>query len=202
MASLHRALSLAAASVALCSCNGNRTTSSSSGVSLPSSEPTSVSSKEDDGYLDVLFLGNSLMFFNDMPQMFGEMATIAGKKIRVESITQGSATISLFADIDTDMGVQAMYKIYEKEWDYIVIEPSRRATPWENTVYNAEIAAAEVIYEMAQDIGAEILIYAVWGNDTGNLDVYQQTGTSTSMKTGNQPISRKAHTAFLHQLQA
>ena len=198
MASLHRYLSLAAASVALCACNGNPTTSSSSGVTLPSSEPTSVSSKEDDGYLDVLFLGNSLMFFNDMPQMFEEMATVAGKKIRVESVTQGSATISLFADINTDMGMQAMIKIYEKEWDYIVIEPSRRASPWETTVYNAEIEAAEVIYDMAQEVGAEILIYAVWGNDTGNLDVYQQTGASTSIKTGNQPISRKAHTAFLH----
>ena len=45
----------------------------------------------------VLFLGNSLMFFNDMPQMFEEMATIAGKGVVVDSVTQGSATISLFA---------------------------------------------------------------------------------------------------------
>lgn len=147
----------------------------------------------------VLFLGNSLMFFNDMPQMFEEMATIAGKGCIVDSVTQGSATISLFADETTDMGRQARRKISEGSWDYIVIEPSRRATPWENTVVEAEIEAAKVIQGLADEIDAKIMLYTVWGNNTGNLDIYTQTGASTSTKTGNQAISRKAHTKFMHE---
>ena len=162
--------------------------------------------KDDEGKEDetidsasVLFLGNSLMFFNDMPQMFGEMATIAGKGCIVDSVTQGSATISLFADETTDMGRQARRKISEGFWDYIVIEPSRRATPWENTIIDAEIAAAKVIQGLADEIGAEIMLYTVWGNNTGNLDIYTQTGPSTSTKTGNQAITRKEHTKFMHE---
>lgn len=162
--------------------------------------------KDDEGKEDetidsasVLFLGNSLMFFNDMPQMFEEMATIAGKGCIVDSVTQGSATISLFADETTDMGRQARRKISEGFWDYIIIEPSRRATPWENTVVEAEIEAAKVIQGLADEIDAKIMLYTVWGNNTGNLDIYTQTGASTSTKTGNQAISRKAHTKFMHE---
>ena len=160
--------------------------------------PIDEGGDEEDKHLDVLFLGNSLMFFNDMPKMFEQMATIAGKDIYVDSVTQGSATMSLFADPGTTMGHQARLKISEKDWDYIVIEPSRRATPWEDTVYQAELAAAEELYYLADEIGAKLLIYSVWGNNTGNLDIYTQNGTSTSSKTGNKAISRKQHTKFMH----
>ena len=149
-------------------------------------------------HLEVLFLGNSLMFFNDLPEMFEEMATIAGKDINVDSVTQGSATICQFADPTYTLGQQCRNKMNKQNWDYIVISPSRRASPWETTVYDAEAAAAETMNVLAQECGAKLLIYSVWGNNTGNLDIYRQTGTSTTEKIGNQPISRKQHTKFLH----
>ena len=50
-----------------------------------------------DDPLRILFLGNSLMFFNDMPSLFRNLAEKAGKEVYVDSITRGSATISDFA---------------------------------------------------------------------------------------------------------
>jgi hypothetical protein len=121
--------------------------------------------------LRVLFLGNSLVYFNDMPGMFGALARSAGKDVYVDSVTKGAATMSLFADKATEIGALAYSKLTGERWDYVIIEPSRRITPFEDTVLKAEIAAAGVLNKLAGAAGGRVLIYSVWGNNTGSLTV-------------------------------
>ena len=47
--------------------------------------------------MNILFLGNSLIFYNDMPAIFRDLATAGGQEVTVESVTKGSATMSHFA---------------------------------------------------------------------------------------------------------
>lgn len=175
-------------------------------VTRPDVEPTttttttgngSVNPPEDE-QLRVLFLGNSLMFFNDMPALFRNLAEKSGKDIYVDSVTRGSATISDFAHSYTDVGAKAYPKLQNERWDYVIIEPSRRITPYEQTTYNAELAAARVIKQMAENAGAEILLYCVWGNNDGTLTQYDATNP-TSMVKGqvHYDYTRKMHVAFL-----
>ena len=144
----------------------------------------------------VLFLGNSLIFFNDMPQIFDSLATVAGKDVVVDSVTQGSCTMSLLASETIDIGRQARNKLTAENWDFVIIEPSRRASPFENTVLEAEIEASKVLDNLAQEAGAKTLIYSVWGNDDGKTGVYSQVGEN-SVQTGYHDITRKAHTNFM-----
>ena len=144
----------------------------------------------------VLFLGNSLIFFNDMPKIFEDLCTYAGIPVEVDSVTQGSCTMSLLATTQTSIGAQAQAKLTSEEWDYVIIEPSRRATPFEDTVYNAELDAAVVLDDLAQAAGAETLIYSVWGLNKGTTGVYQQTGYD-SIKIGEHAITRSAHCNYM-----
>ena len=144
----------------------------------------------------VLFLGNSLIFFNDMPKIFEDLCTYAGIPVEVDSVTQGSCTMSLLATTETPIGAQAQAKLTSEEWDYVIIEPSRRATPFEDTIYNAELDAAVVLDDLAQAAGAETLIYSVWGLNSGTTGVYQQIGYN-STKTGTHAISRTAHCNYM-----
>ena len=155
----------------------------------------------EDQPIKVLFLGNSLMFFSDMPGLFRDMATAAGKKVYVDSVTRGSATISDFAHSFTDVGAQAYQKLQNERWDYVIIEPSRRITPYENTTYNAELAAAKVMKEMAAEAGAKILLYCVWGNNDGTLTEYDATNPTNMIKGQvHYDYTRKMHVEFLKQV--
>ena len=167
----------------------------------PSDDPVDNPKPEDDQPLKILFLGNSLMFFNDMPGLFRDMATAAGKKVYVDSVTRGSATISDFARQYTDVGAQAYQKIENERWDYIIIEPSRRITPYENTTYEAELASAHLLQQMAAKAGAKILLYCVWGNNDGTLTQYDATDPANMVKGQvHYDYTRKMHVEFLKKV--
>ena len=162
------------------------------------SEPTEENME--DKMLNILFLGNSLIYYNDMPSLFTRIALANGKKVNVRSVTKGSATISDFADETTEVGAKAIPLLKSQKWDIVIIEPSRRITPYENTVREAELASAKKIQELAHAAGGEVLLYSVWGNNTGTLAQYTAT-TPTSMSKGAvHRIDRKAHTQFMHEV--
>lgn len=170
------------------------TTSSSSNSE---SETTDPRERDPDDPYRVLFLGNSLIFFNDMPKIFEALCRSAEIPLVVDSVTQGSCTMSLLSTIDTDIGLQAYDKLTSEEWDYVIIEPSRRATPFEDTIFEAELDAVEVLDQLARDAGAETLIYSVWGLNKGETGVYKQVGYD-SIKTGTHAITRSAHCNYMN----
>ena len=177
--------------------------SSSSSVddSSSSGEDVGGGNEEIDEPLRVIFFGNSLMFFNDMPSLFRNLAEKSGKQVYVDSVTRGSATISDFANSTTDVGSQAYNKLQTQSWDYVIIEPSRRITPYEDTVYKAELAAAKVMQRMAENAGAKILLYCVWGNNDGTLTEYNATNPIAMVKGQvHYDYTRKDHVKFLRKV--
>ena len=59
----------------------------------------------------ILFIGNSFTYYSDVPAIFKEIADSAGKKVRVESVTQGSWNLSKFADEKDEYGKQVAKKL-------------------------------------------------------------------------------------------
>lgn len=170
------------------------------------SSQTEVEAKPADGsesgdeMVRVLFLGNSLMYYNDMPGKFQAMAQAAGKQVSVDSVTQGSATMGHFADRTTSVGATTYTKLTKEEWDYVIIEPSRRITWYENTVLETEISAAKALNELANAAGAQVLIYSVWGNSDGALTVYEATSASESRQLQTETVTYQAHTSFMRSV--
>ena len=155
--------------------------------------------KPEDDTMRILFLGNSLMFYNDMPETFKAMAKAAGKEVYIQSVLDGGSTIAKYADPAHELGVSARKMIGLGNWDYIVIQPSRRATPWENTVLEREIEAAKTIKGLADGIGAKIVIYSVWGNNSGKATAYTAVGASGTESLTTKLISRPAHAKFMYE---
>lgn len=178
-------------------CNTKKEEESSKEQQPSSSEREDPHDRDPDDPYRVLFLGNSLIFFNEMPKMFEDLCIYDGIPMQVDSVTQGSCTMSLLATTQTSIGLQAYKKLTEETWDYVIIEPSRRATPFEDTIYEAELEAAVVLDQLAQDAGAETLIYSVWGLNKGETGVYQQVGYD-SIKTGTHAITRSAHCNYMN----
>lgn len=150
--------------------------------------------------LNVLFLGNSLMFYNDMPALFASIAKAEGREVNVRSVTKGSATISDFADESTKVGSVAIPLLKEQTWDYVVIEPSRRISPYENSVRDAELASAKKLRLLAQAAGGDLLLYSVWGNDNGRVIEYRAESPIYFPEVERHAMERKPHAEFLHRV--
>ncbi len=164
-------------------------------------EQTSATSSSDET-LNILFLGNSLMYYNDMPLIFESIALGTGKKVKVTSVTKGSATMSDFAAESTEVGAQAIPLLKNRKWDYLVIEPSRRISPYEETVKEAEFASAVKLKELADAAGAKVILYAVWGNNNGTVVEYKAASPTSISESGSHSMGRKAHTKFMEDVSA
>ena len=162
--------------------------------------PETTEKIEEDKMLNILFLGNSLMYYNDMPLLFEQIATANGKKVNVKSVTKGSATISDFANERTEVGAQAIPLLKNNAWDLVIIEPSRRISPYENTVKEAELESARKIQDLARAAGGEILLYSVWGNNNGTVVEYRATSPISMVEVSSHAMGRKPHTKFMHEV--
>lgn len=163
-------------------------------------EETTEEIKEEEKMLNILFLGNSLMYYNDMPDLFAQIASANGKKVNVQSVTKGSATISDFANERTEVGSQAIPLLKENKWDIVIIEPSRRISPYENTVKEAELESAKKIQELAKAAGGDVLLYSVWGNNNGTVVEYKANSPISMVEVASHSMGRKAHTKFMHEV--
>ena len=150
--------------------------------------------------MNILFLGNSLIFYNELPLVFDNLLKSAGISANVQSVTKGSATVSDFTDETTIVGGKALPLLKEQAWDYVIIEPSRRISPFENSVKEAELASAKTIRELALSAGGDVVLYSVWGNNHGKAHEFHAETPIRMPKIATHPIERKAHTAFMQRI--
>jgi hypothetical protein len=81
--------------------------------------------------LRVLFLGNSQIYFNDLPRLVEALAASAPKdqpRIKASQWTPGGASLESLWNKGTDKG-SARAKIVEEKWDYVVLQEIFNAKP-------------------------------------------------------------------------
>jgi len=74
--------------------------------------------------LDVLFIGNSQIFYNDLPrtvEALGESAPADRPRIRAERFLAGGASLNRFWNAGDGKGT-ARAKIAEKKWDFVILQ--------------------------------------------------------------------------------
>ncbi len=110
----------------------------------------------DPNVISLLFLGNSLVYFNEIPRMTAAIAARERRPLRVEAVTRSGATLEQLR-LDTE----APRKVWLEQWDYVVVQGGAgSAGPLNNAAnFNRSLSA------WAADIrksGAEPLFYTVW----------------------------------------
>lgn len=118
---------------------------------------------EEDKPTKVLFIGNSFTFYNDVPALFRQIAAGAGKEVAVESVTQGSWTLTKFADETDEYGKQVAAKLRASDDYDAVILQEQSARPLKN--YSGFLSAAKALRDKinATQRDCKIYLYATWG---------------------------------------
>lgn len=108
---------------------------------------------------NILFIGNSFTYYNDLPKLVTELCARAGVEIFAEGVTKGGWSLEGYADPKDEMG-EALRRIYpEKVWDYVVLqEKSLRPAAEPDKFF-------EAVRNLRNDVlvrGEPLLFYQTW----------------------------------------
>lgn len=126
---------------------------------------------------DVLFIGNSYTYYNDMPESyFKKVAEEAGYDVTVTAVTNGGAYLYQYADPEHEIGKRLRREISKKKYDVAVIQ--------EQSVY--PIKNEKGFLSGVRDIKALIdakhfVLYATWGRNIGSSTLEELTLTREGM---------------------
>ncbi|MDC0201939.1 PKD domain-containing protein [Flavobacteriales bacterium] len=115
---------------------------------------------------EVLFLGNSYTYVNDLPNMVKQIALSFGDTLNYDQNTPGGATLQMHST-----NTQTLSKIPQKEWDNVVIqcqsqEPSFSPTQVSNDVY----PYAQILIDSIESnsLCTEPMFFMTWGRKYGD----------------------------------
>jgi hypothetical protein len=132
---------------------------------------------------EVLFIGNSYTYYNDLPNMVKQIALSFGDTLNYEASTPGGSTLQMHSTNN-----QTLSKISQQEWDNVVIqcqsqEPSFSPTQVSNDVY----PYAQILIDSIESnsLCTEPMFFMTWGRKYGdqqNCQFYPPICTYSGMQ--------------------
>ena len=116
---------------------------------------------------DVLFIGNSYTYYNDLPDMLSKISSSFGDSIFHDQNTPGG--YSLYAHSQDQLTID---KINQQNWDYVVLQdqsqrPSLSPAYVSTAVFPYAQQLVDLIYQNYNC--TEPLFYMTWGRKNGDL---------------------------------
>ena len=127
----------------------------------------------------ILFIGNSYTYYNDMPDLFENVAKAAGYDVVADKITKGSHTLQGFADPTDAQGTKVHTVLKSSiKYDYVVIqEQSSRPVSDPALFYDG----VRNLDQMIKATGAKTVLYSTWGRKTGHSILSTMGWTNETM---------------------
>lgn len=132
-------------------------------------EWTALRKKAEGEGIKVLFIGDSLTHYNNMPVIFEAICRAAGKKVTAAAQTKGGTGIAMYRE-DAALWETYSKRIASDNWDIIIFQPNRNNPvmteffpyyPWK------EYSAAKDVVELIKEAGAIPLQYSSFGVNKG-----------------------------------
>jgi len=116
--------------------------------------------------LDILFIGNSYTYANNMPQMVSDIALSFGDTLNFVSSTTGGATFNVHST-----NTNTLNKISQKPWDYIVLQAQSQEPSFSPTqVANDVFPYAQILIDSIESNSncTEPIFFMTWGRKYGD----------------------------------
>ncbi|MBI5403850.1 MAG: T9SS type A sorting domain-containing protein [Ignavibacteriae bacterium] len=113
---------------------------------------------------NVLFIGNSYTFVNDLPVMFKNLAATGGKNVHAEMEAPGGYTLENHLN-----RISSIDAIKRGIWDYVVLQEQSQTPVIEYLRYNSMYPSAEKLDSIIKEFnpGAVTVFYMTWGRKNG-----------------------------------
>ncbi len=112
----------------------------------------------------VLFIGNSHTFQNDVPKMFESMARAGGHSVKTDMIAHGGWTL-----LEHAQSAETTQKIRSEEWDYVVLQEQGDVPSFSSSREQEMYPAIRGLHNEISALGAETVLFMTWGHRDGSL---------------------------------
>jgi hypothetical protein len=109
----------------------------------------------DPGAVSVLFLGNSLTYFNETPSLAARIAAHEARPLRVDAATLSGASLDQLWTM-----TPALRKLWSTHWDYVVIQERGGRAPHDRGALFEEYVRR--FADEARRSGAQPLLFETW----------------------------------------
>ena len=133
--------------------------------------------------MNVLFIGNSYTYVNDLPAVFESLANENGKNVTAFSVTRGGRKLNQFLDTEDDCTKELGNVLADNPAFDAVILQEQSLLPYRD--YDAFFKGAEHVSETVRAAGAKRLIfYVTWGRKPGCPMLDEMGWTHEEMTVG------------------
>lgn len=113
---------------------------------------------------DVLFIGNSYIYSNDLPAMLRQVALSLGDTVNTSMVAPGGQTLMGHADAPATLAA-----IASQAWDYVVLQEQSQLGALPTSEGFTDVAAASLAYTMqGSSECAYPVFYMTWGRKFGD----------------------------------
>ena len=110
----------------------------------------------------VLFTGNSFTFFNNLHEMFAELARSGGHRVEVDMSAQGGWTCA-----DHATSAVTLDKIEQQEWDFVVLQEQSRIPVTAEERDEQMYPAVRLLDRRIRESGTSTVLFMTWAPRNG-----------------------------------
>lgn len=129
-------------------------------------------------FMNILFIGNSYTYYNDLPLVFSGIANDNGKNVKVSSVTFGGAMLHQFVDGENEFAKQLDVLIQKNKFDVCILQ-EQSILPIVN--YELFETGVKKLIEKLKPVVEKFVLYATWGRKEGSETLTQFGWTTESM---------------------
>ncbi len=139
--------------------------------------------------MNILFVGNSFTYNNEMPSLFGRIAESAGCEVNTDYVAFGGFYLKNYNDAQSDAGKLLLDKLKQNDWDYVVIQEQSRNPITDSADFQINV---EKLIKLVREHHAKPVLYQTWAYQNGSKKL-ESTGLSyRKMYTGLKTAYRTA----------
>jgi hypothetical protein len=115
---------------------------------------------------NILFIGNSYTYVNDLPQMFANVSASTFDSIAFSSSSTGGYTFN-----NHTQDANSLLKISQGNWDFVILQEQSQLPSFPIEQVNVEVFPYARILDsliVAQNLCAETVFYMTWGRKNGD----------------------------------
>ncbi len=122
---------------------------------------------------NVLFIGNSATYVNNLPSLFVKICTASGYSVRATSTTKGGAYLAEHVDEESKLHAELSILLRENKYDFVILQEHGKAVRNHDEQF---FESTRILTETVRQAGAVPVIY---GRAPGKDPVKNEDGTET-----------------------
>lgn len=115
--------------------------------------------------IKILFIGNSFIYYNDLPQIVSDIAEANNIGAYVKHITYGGYRLCQYLEENTIENEQVLNELNNHSWDYVVLQ-EQSSNPYRNK--DEFISSVKSLSYLIKCNGAKVILYSTWSYRDGS----------------------------------